>query len=197
MGEPFDFSTLEREKGEADELNPGFESYPSDSGSRLRLSPEAADYFGDEGSTGVLASTRIRGNVLHGILGSVALPEDLPAAVEGAVLKGDLPLSLKEETRSFLERRIASVREQEWFSPQVRVRCEAPVLSPGGQEHRPDRVVLHPDGRVDIIDYKFGQDQKKYRYQVRDYVNLYRKMGYEKVAGYLWYLEDNLIIFVD
>ena len=77
------------------------------------------------------------------------------------------------------------------------MRCEAPLLSPGGAEHRPDRVVLHPDGRADIIDYKFGQDQKKYRYQVREYVNLYRKMGYEKVSGYLWYLEDNLIIFVD
>ena len=196
-GEPFDFSTLEREQSGADELNPGFESYPSDSGSRLRLSPEAADYFGEEGSTGVLASTRIRGNVLHAILGSVILPEDLPGAVESAILKGDLPLSLKEETLSFLERRIASVREREWFSPQVGVRCEASLLSPGGQEHRPDRVVLHPDGRVDIVDYKFGQDRKKYRYQVHDYVNLYRKMGYEKVAGYLWYLEDNLIIFVD
>ena len=196
-GQPFDFSTLEREKSEADELNSGFESYPSDSGCRLRLSPEAADYFGEEGSTGVLASTRIRGNVLHAILGSVTLPEDLPGAVESAILSGDLPLSLKEETLSFLGQRIASVRERDWFSPQVGVRCEASLLSPGGQEHRPDRVVLHPDGRVDIVDYKFGQDQKKYRYQVRDYVNLYRKMGYEKVSGYLWYLEDNLIIFVD
>ena len=196
-GQPFDFSTLEREKSGADELNPGFESYPSDSGSRLRLSPEAADYFGEEGSTGVLASTRIRGNVLHAILGSVILPEDLPGAVESAILSGDLPLSLKEETLSFLGQRIASVRERDWFSPQVSVRCEASLLSPGGAEHRPDRVVLHPDGRVDIVDYKFGQDQKKYKYQVREYVNLYRKMGYEKVAGYLWYLEDNLIIFVD
>ena len=197
QGEPFDFSTLKREKSGAEQLNPLFESYPSDSGSRLRLSPEAADYFGEQGSTGVLASTRIRGNVLHAILGSVILPEDLPGAVDGAILKGELPRALREETLAFLERRIASVREREWFSPQVRVRCEAPLLSPGGAEHRPDRVVLHPDGRVDIVDYKFGQDQKKYRYQVREYVNLYRKMGYEKVSGYLWYLEDNLIIFVD
>lgn len=197
QGEPFDFSTLKREKSGAEQLNPLFESYPSDSGSRLRLSPEAADYFGEQGSTGVLASTRIRGNVLHAILGSVILPEDLPGAVDGAILKGELPRALREETLAFLERRIASVREREWFSPQVSVRCEAPLLSPGGAEHRPDRVVLHPDGRADIVDYKFGQDQKKYRYQVREYVNLYRKMGYEKVSGYLWYLEDNLIIFVD
>ena len=57
--------------------------------------------------------------------------------------------------------------------------------------------MLYPDGSVQVIDYKFGQPEDKYKYQVLRYVNLYKKMGYKKVEGYIWYLEDNFIIFVD
>jgi len=196
VGTPYDFHQLKREESKVKELELDYVSYPADSGSRLRFSPEAADYFGEDGLVGPEASTRIRGNVLHGILQAVTVPEDLPGAVDAAILSGDLPLSLKEDTLELLGARIASVKERGWFSPEVTVRSEAAILSSDGQEFRPDRVVLYPDGSVHVIDYKFGQQEEKYQYQVKRYVNLYRKMGYKKVEGYIWYLEDNLIIFV-
>ena len=196
-GVPYDFSRLPRASAQVEELPLGYASYPADSGSRLRFSPEAVDYFGPEGLTGPAASTRIRGNVLHGILSSVVVPEDLPAAVEAAIQNGDLPLSMKAETLDLLSGRLASVADRGWFSPEVRVRSEASILVPGGDEYRPDRVVLFPDGSVAVVDYKFGKPEEKYKFQVRRYVSLYKKMGYQKVEGYIWYLEDNLIIFVN
>ena len=196
-GVPYDFSRLPRASAQVEELPLGYASYPADSGSRLRFSPEAVDYFGPEGLTGPAASTRIRGNVLHGILSSVVVPEDLPDAVEAAIQNGDLPLSMKAETLDLLSGRLASVADRGWFSPEVRVRSEASILVPGGDEYRPDRVVLFPDGSVAVVDYKFGKPEEKYKFQVRRYVSLYKKMGYQKVEGYIWYLEDNLIIFVN
>jgi hypothetical protein len=196
VGTPYDFHRLQREESKVQELELDYVSYPADSGSRLRFSPEAADYFGEGGLVGPEASTRIRGNVLHGILQSVTVPEDLPGAVDAAILSGDLPLAMKEDTLKLLGARIVSVKERGWFSPEVRVRSEAAIFSTDGKEYRPDRVVLYPDGSVQVIDYKFGQPEEKYQYQVRRYVNLYKKMGYKKVEGYIWYLEDNLIIFV-
>lgn len=196
-GEPYDFTQMKRKESKVEELHLGYDSYPADSGSRLRFSPEAADYFGPEGLTGPAASSRIRGNVLHGILSSVTVPEDLPGAVEAAIQNGDLPLSMKEETLRLLSERLASVADRGWFSPEVRVRSEASILVPGGDEYRPDRVVLFPNGSVAVIDYKFGKPEEKYRRQVGRYVKLYEQMGYKKVEGYIWYLEDNLIIFVN
>ena len=196
-GEAYDFTQLKRKESKVEELPLGYASYPADSGSRLRFSPEAADYFGPDGLTGPAASGRIRGNVLHGILSAVTVPEDLPGAVETAVQNGDLPLSMKAETLSLLSARLASVADRGWFSPEVRVRSEASILVPGGDEYRPDRVVFFPSGTVAVIDYKFGKPEEKYRRQVGRYVNLYKKMGYQKVEGYIWYLEDNLIIFVN
>ena len=195
-GELRDFSTIKREESASSVIETGYPSFPASSGDRLKFSPEAADYFGEDGSYGPEASRRIRGNVLHGILSRVVVAQDLPAAVDAAVLSGELPSSSRDEAVSFLESRISSVGDRGWFSPDARIRPEESVLAPGEGEYRPDRVVIHPGGKVDIVDFKFGKEESKYLSQVRWYVNLYRRMGFEKVDGYLWYLDDNLINFV-
>jgi ATP-dependent exoDNAse (exonuclease V) beta subunit len=196
-GQPYPLGTLPREEAGPESLEAGYASFPADSGNRLKFSPEAADYFGADGSIGLEASRRIRGTVLHGILSRVATEEDLAAAVDAAVGSGELPADTRSLTLDLLRERIASVAERNWFAPGVRVLSEASVIGPDGREYRPDRVVLHPGGEVDIIDYKFGQPEERYTRQVQRYMNLYRRMGHAKVAGYLWYLEDNLITFVD
>lgn len=197
VGTPYDFHTLRRPESEEKPLEADYESFPADSGKRLKFSPEAVDYFGPDGSFGPQASIRIRGNVLHGILGRIDTSDQLPAAVEAAVLSGELPQAQRQETLDFLSGRLASVEEKGWFAPEMRVWKEAPVLGPDGNEYRPDRVVLSPEGEVTVIDYKFGAQEESHKRQVLRYANLYRKMGYAKVSAYLWYLADNFIIFVD
>ena len=195
-GTPYPFDRIHREDSDEKPLFATYESYPAESGDRLKFSPEAADYFGEDGSFGPQASRRIRGNVLHGILSRMETSQDLPAAVEAAVNAGELPASLREETQALLAGRIASVESRGWFAPGARVLREVPVLAPDGREYRPDRVVVHPDGRVTVVDFKFGEKHDRYKKQVERYAGLFRKMGYGKVEGYLWYLDENFTIFV-
>ena len=189
-GDPYPFDTLEREADDSKLLETGYPSYPAGTGSRLKFSPEAADYFGEDGSFGPEASRRIRGNVLHRILSDVLVPEDIPAAVEAAVRRGELPSALREETLTLLQERLDSVSGRGWFAPDAQVRSEAAILSPDGGEYRPDRVILFPNGSVDIVDYKFGSPEPGYRRQVERYKALYRQMGYAPVRGYLWYFQE-------
>ncbi len=190
-GAPYDFASLNWSAEDATLVKASFDSYPSGSGNRLKFSPEAADYFGEDGSYGAEASHRIRGNVLHRILSLVVVAEDVPAAVEAAVLSGELPRSLKEETLALLQERIASVAPFGWFAPGARVRREAAVIGADGREYRPDRVMLGEDGSATIVDYKFGVPEKGYLKQVERYKALYRQMGYSPVRGYLWYFQEN------
>ena len=192
-GEPYDFSAMKREASDNGIIRTGYASFPADSGERLRFSPEAADYFGPDGSVGPSASNRIRGNVMHAILSRVVLPADLPAAVDAAVRSGELPAAQRSATLEGLSGRIASVSDRGWFSPSARVFSEAPVFGTDGLVYRPDRVVFHADGSVDVVDYKFGAPEDKYKYQVLRYMNLYKRMGYAKVRGFLWYLEPNTV----
>lgn len=190
-GQPFTPGACEEKAGDTVLLD--YPSYPADAGGRLSFSPEAADYFGDDGTYGPEASMRIRGNVLHDILSAVAVPEDIPSAVKAAVMDGSLPAALLSDTVAFLHDRLDSVKDRGWFAPDAKVFREVPIIDTDGREWRPDRVVLHPSGAVSIIDYKFGEPDAKYIKQVQRYVNLYLRMGYSDVRGYIWYLSNNTI----
>ena len=50
------------------------------------------------------------------------------------------------------------------------------------------------DGEVKVIDYKFGEHYRKYERQVKRYMDMWRRMGYENVSGFLWYLDSGNII---
>ncbi|MBQ9194014.1 MAG: UvrD-helicase domain-containing protein [Bacteroidales bacterium] len=190
-GTMYGFGSMQRKAGPAKPLSVGYPSFGAGERGRLKFSRDAADYFGPDGLVGPDASNRLRGLVLHDILSSVVLPEDLPSAVDRAVASGELPRADRDHTLAFLSEEIASVAARGWFAPELRVLNEAPVLTPDGAELRPDRVVLTPDGSAAVIDYKFGQPEKKYLDQVRTYVELYRSMGYAPVTGTLWYIREN------
>ena len=64
------------------------------------------------------------------------------------------------------------------------------------RHYRPDRVVWTADGAIEVVDYKFGDEESsRYVRQVRGYMNLLRR-AYKgtTVRGYLWYpLSGNII----
>ena len=191
-GTMYGFGALKREAGQAAPLQTGYPSFAAGDRGRLKFSRDAADYFGPDGLVGPDASNRLRGLVLHDILASVSVPGDLPRAVDRAVASGELPREDRDRTRAFLEAEIASVAARGWFAGSgVQVLNEAPLRGPDGREVRPDRVVLRPDGSAAVIDYKFGEPEKKYVDQVRGYMDLYRALGHAPVTGTLWYIREN------
>jgi len=190
-GTMYDFRSLERKAAPAKPLETGYPSFPAGERGRLKFSRDAADYFGPDGLVGPDASNRLRGLVLHDILSSVVVPADLPRAVERAVSSGALPEKDRGRTLAFLEAEIASVAARGWFSAENQILNESPILGPDGAELRPDRVVLRPDGSAEVIDYKFGQPDPKYRSQVRSYMDLYRALGHTPVTGMIWYIRES------
>ena len=184
-GTMYDFSRLRRKPSE------GTLDFPAgyvtiEPGDRLRVSQDAADFFGPEGATGMDASARRSGIVIHSILAGIKSPEDLPGAIEDAVQDGRLDKTHAASVRELLEEKIAS--HPAFFKGGGN--NEAAVFDADGSEYRPDRVVLSRDSAL-VIDYKFGAREDKYRRQVRRYMDLYRKLGYKKVEGLLWYVPED------
>ena len=161
-------------------------------GGKLRISADARDFFSPEGQAGISASNRLRGTVMHEILSAVRIPDDLHAAVASAVHSGKLDASEGEEAERLLSAAIASVHDRGWFDPSgCRMLNERGILDAGGDDkYRPDRVMIR-NGRVDIIDYKFGRELPSYRRQVGGYASLYRQMGYQEVHAWLWYIGED------
>ena len=58
----------------------------------------------------------------------------------------------------------------------------------------PYRVVHTEDGGVVIIDYKFGEHNRRYERQIARYADIYRRMGYGNVSTALWYVDRDEVI---
>ena len=83
-----------------------------------------------------------------------------------------------------------------WFSPDTQIINETEILQQKGTFLRPDRVVISGE-EVSVIDYKFGNIQKKsYHKQVIRYISLIKEMGFSQVKGYIWYVELGKIVSV-
>ena len=196
-GQMYDFLTLKRDAGPAEPMEMHWPSFPAGERGRLKFSRDAVDFFGPDGLVGPQASNRLRGLVLHDILSSVIVPEDLPRAVERAVAAGELPEEDRTPTLRFLASRIASAAARGWFpSGEAQVLNEASLIGTDGAELRPDRVILHDGGTVTVVDYKFGRPEKAHLEQVRRYAALYRDMGHAAVEGFLWYVEADEVVSV-
>ena len=76
-----------------------------------------------------------------------------------------------------------------WFEESWEVHTEVPILLPGGDFKRIDRLNRKDDATV-IIDFKTGTKRKKDHYQVKEYMQLLGEMGYQNITGHLIYLYD-------
>ena len=162
---------------------------------RLRLSEDAADFFLED-TAGVSASSRIRGIVLHDILAQVDRYSDLRPAVDLAVMSGHITSSEGEVAFMLLSDALKSVEDRGWFAEDAsKVYKEASLMDTDGQIYRPDRVLVKGDTVV-VVDYKFGEHQRKYEKQVGRYMNIWRRMGYGNVSGFLWYVDASRVVEV-
>lgn len=138
-----------------------------------------------------LVGTRFGKNVHH-ILETVQSKEDLAESISRSIISGYFS---PEEARA-VEARITQLfhipEVEDWFSGNWEILNEAGILVPGFGERRPDRVMIQ-EGKVVVIDYKTGVQEPKHEKQVESYMKLLSSMGYQKVRGYLLYIDAEIL----
>lgn len=136
---------------------------------------------------------RQKGIILHNIMSLIRTPRDIVRSVRRHAMKGylteeEIPEYVNTITEALSDRNVTA-----WFNGFTRLLNERAFIvndnSGATRRYRPDRVVWRGDGIIDVIDYKFGEEEpKKYITQVRGYVYNLRKMyPGTTVNGYLWY----------
>lgn len=192
-GDIYNYSSTERKADGISELMPGFPSFPLNLSEedecadvrergRLKFSADSIDFFCDE----VRNEARLNGTVLHGILSEVIVPEDLPDAVKHAFEAGEIDAGQEDEYLNILTQRISA--HPDWFPvDSAEVLNETGLIDTDGESYRPDRVLIK-DGKVTVIDYKFGEKNRSYQRQVARYADIYHRMGYSEITPIIWYV---------
>lgn len=185
FGSPYRWNEAsEKEDSEIEEFDAEYETYgmnPEACSKRFVASSDAWDYFSEEG---IGQSKRLRGIEQHALLSKIRTSDDAREVLR----------SIEPQTRELLLERISA--HSEWFSPELKALNEVAIIDSFGNTNRPDRVLVDEDGRVTVIDFKFGEEDEKYSGQLRRYMRLFREMGYGEVSGYIWYVPSDKIIQV-
>lgn len=138
------------------------------------------------------------GKLLHNLFATIRTMDDINPQVDSMYSQGLIETSKKaDEIRNMLSKHIEASGVQSWFDGTYTLFNEASIIYRDGgilQTRRPDRVMITPDGRAIVVDFKFGREREEYLHQVREYMDLLRKMGYSQVEGHIWYVYTNKII---
>ncbi|MBO6188018.1 MAG: UvrD-helicase domain-containing protein [Prevotella sp.] len=142
------------------------------------------------------------GSVLHEVFSTIRTRADIDRALQR--LQHDGVLYDDEVTRdkvtAMLHKRLKDPRVSDWFSGRWALYNECSILTTTAdgsvETRRPDRVMT--DGReTHVVDFKFGRPRPEYHDQVREYMQLLRSMGHQRVSGWLWYVYSNKIVRVE
>lgn len=157
----------------------------------LDIGGEVEKEIVDRATDAALAEAARVGLNLHAVLSDVRVVDDLADAVRRLSLRQGLSVDEAADYLSKLQHAfdIADQVVSTWFSPDIEVFAERSIYLPATDEtFRPDRVVVDSNGTVSVIDYKFTSEKREaHRRQVELYMSLMRRLGYDKVKGFLWY----------
>lgn len=157
---------------------------------KLRLSGENFLQKGEKQQ-----SEKNKGKLIHEILSDIVSTDDINSACEKAFSEGRINKDELEDIRQIITENLHLEAVKAWFNGSFHILNERDLIS-NQQLMRPDRIMYNNNTAI-VVDYKTGEiNQEKYNRQVRQYAETLKNTGFEKVEGYLWYLNQNEIIKV-
>ncbi len=169
-------------------------TYATDSWRDKLVIRQAGSVFFD----GMNPETRKRisyGIYLHALLSRIRTRDDVKSVLDRLVQEGLMIVEERLQLEVQLSELLANPTVNAWFDSRWDVRTEVPILLPGGDTNRIDRLMLK-DNQAVIIDFKTGEKSKADQNQVSAYMDILRQMGFKEVSGYLLYTRDKEVVEV-
>ncbi len=136
------------------------------------------------------------GIVIHKILETLSLSDNLDKLIAEKIQEGFIREAEREEVKAAVTDVLMQEEIKQWFDNAKSIISEKDLIIESGVVKRPDKLFIWDD-RAILLDFKFGEENKKY---IND-INLYRenliKMGeFKHVDAYLWYAQERKLLKV-
>lgn len=170
--------------------------FKSDWQDRLQIKMHASDFFVENNA---FRQEKINyGLFMHKVFSMINTAEDIDQVIRELFYEdGKLDKNQAEQLRAKLKTAMLNPEIANWFSDKWEVKNETEIILKDGKRRIPDRFIT--DGKQTIvIDFKFGQDHKEqYDAQVNQYKEILSQMGYPNVKGALYFVDKNLVRWVE
>lgn len=135
------------------------------------------------------------GIYMHAVLSRIAYGDEMNEMLSRVLQEGLITSPEKGPLGVQLKTLLSNPTIADWFSRDWEARTEVPILLPGGDENRIDRLLIRGKKAV-VVDFKTGNRKKTDEKQVLQYMEVLRKMNFLEVQGFLLYLRESEIVEV-
>lgn len=133
------------------------------------------------------------GIYMHAVLSRMHYADEIETMLDEILHEGLITESEKLPLEIQLTDLLKNPQISAWFERDWEVRTEVPILLPGGEENRIDRLLVKGRKAI-VVDFKTGERKKSDEKQVLQYIEVLRQMNFPDVKGYLLYLRDIEIV---
>ncbi len=127
------------------------------------------------------------GTIVHEAMEKVIALDDIPSVFEALDVKVTLTFEEKETVKNTITAIVNHPELNRFYNTSDIIKVESKIISKEGTILIPDRINIHPDNSVSIIDYKTGGFNKKHENQINAYGFALSEMNYtvsEKILIY-------------
>jgi ATP-dependent helicase/nuclease subunit A len=159
----------------------------------IKLKIDSEEFFQPE--TTDRKSILDHGVIMHSLFANIDTAKDIDTAIKKIVNEGLVDNSKVDEISNRIKDTLKTEPALSWFSGEWTLKKEASIITPDGNNYRPDRVMIKEDNAI-VVDFKFGTELPSHKKQVKNYMQLLTDMGYFRTEGFIWYVNDNRFIQV-
>lgn len=160
---------------------------------KLRIKREAEELF--EETENERTKQINYGKFMHEVLSKIYTVDDVEPELKKLLTEGIISSNELNELKNKLITVIEFDDVKEWFTSDWEVKNESSIITSSGDIRIPDRVLIK-DNKAVVIDFKFGEENEKYKEQVSEYMKYLKEMKYENVSGWLYYVERKKVVGV-
>ncbi|MCR9082100.1 MAG: UvrD-helicase domain-containing protein [Cyclobacteriaceae bacterium] len=135
------------------------------------------------------------GVIVHELLAASQTQEEAIRLLQQYTFEGRIDQETANDVTDQLKKLFEIPEFQSWFGGDYLTLAEQGILLPGGNQKRPDRVLIG-DQEVIVVDFKTGEKYSSHPKQVKEYMDLVHQLSQKPVKGFLCYLEPTEIIEV-
>ena len=140
-------------------------------------------------------SQRKLGVIVHELLAASQNKRDAELLLQQYTFEGRLDADTAAAVGEQLNALFALPEFVRWFDPSLQSLAEQGILLPGGNQKRPDRILIGAHEAI-VVDFKTGEKYPSHLAQVKEYMMLVASLSQKPVKGYLCYLEPTQILEV-
>jgi len=134
------------------------------------------------------------GNLLHSLLAEIYTLDDVDLALTLFLNQGLIRENEQQNLKEILVRVVTHPNLDSYFQHNLKVYNERELINASGKSVVLDRLVLLPQNKAVIIDYKTGEIESKHKEQLVNYATYLTEMGYSVTEQLLVYISEEKIM---